>query len=213
MNLRPRPRAPRAARRHQAGAVLVVALLFLMIVTMLGVASLQSTSSEERMAGNARDANVALMAAEAALRDAFYDINGVCAPGAASCTKRNPVISGATSFGDGTGAGGKCSTTGLCLPNGTFPNYTLLNISNWSSSGTNPVYPVTFGQYTMAGTTAERIPQVATQPQYIIEALCMPNAGASLGGGGCPQYFYRITARGYGGAANTQVTLQMTVRL
>jgi type IV pilus assembly protein PilX len=215
MNIQPRSNMPKATPRRQAGAVLVVALLFLMIITMLGVASLQSTSSEERMAGNARDSNTALMAAEAALRDAWYDINGACAPGAASCTKRTPPISGSTNFGDGTAAPGTCSSRGLCLPNGTFPNYTLLNITNWSSSGAGAVNPVAFGSYTSAGTAAERIPQVATQPQYIIEALCMPSSGASVGsgGGGCPNYVYRITARGFGGNSNTQVTLQMIVRL
>jgi type IV pilus assembly protein PilX len=213
MNIQYRPRMPLASPARQKGAVLVVALLFLMIITMLGVASLQSTSSEERMAGNSRDSNNALTAAEAALRDAWYDINGSCAPGAASCTKRNPAISGATNFGDGTATAGKCSTAGLCLPAGSYPNYSLLNITNWSASGAGAVYPVTFGTYTMAGTTAERIPQVAVQPQYVIEALCTPSSGASIGGAGCPQYFYRITARGYGGNSNTQVTLQMTVRL
>jgi type IV pilus assembly protein PilX len=213
MNIHFRPRKPRAAPSRQHGAVLVVALLFLMIITMLGVASLQSTSSEERMAGNSRDSNNALTAAEAALRDAWYDINGSCAPGSSSCTKRTPAISGASNFGDGTGTAGKCSTAGLCLPTGSYPNYPLLNITNWSASGSGAVYPVTFGTYTMSGSSAEKIPQVAIQPQYIIEALCTPSSGASIGGAGCPQYFYRITARGFGGNSNTQVTLQMTVRL
>ena len=201
---------PPAAR--QSGAVLVVALLFLMIITMLGVASLQSTSSEERMAGNSRDSNTALTAAEAALRDAWYDINGSCAPGSASCTKRTPAISGASSFGDGTGATGKCSTAGLCLPNGGYPNYPLFTITNWSGAGAGAVFPVTFGTYTTGGAATEKLPLVALQPQYIIEALCTPSANESLGGP-CPRFFYRITSRGFGGNSNTQVTLQMTVRL
>lgn len=204
-------RMPRRARARQTGAVLVVALLFLMIITMLGVTSLQSTSGEERMAGNLRDTNNAMAAAEAALRDAWYDINGVCAPGASSCVPRTSLISGATNFGDGTGTAGKCSNTGLCLPAGTYPNFTLLDISNWSASGANAVFPVSFGTYTMAAADT-KLPQVAQQPQYIIEALCTPSAGASIGGAGCPQYYYRITSRGFGGNASTQVTLQMVVR-
>ena len=51
------------------------------------------------------------------------------------------------------------------------------------------------------------------QPQYVIEALCTPDSSSSLGGVGCPKYYYRITARGYGGNSNTQITLQMVVRL
>ena len=200
------------ARHRQSGAVLVVALLFLMIITMLGVTSLQSTTAEERMAGNARDQNNSLQAAEAALRDAWYDINGACSPGATSCAQRPVVISGATGFGNGAGTAGSCSTDGLCLPNGTYPKYTLLDIGNWSASGAGAVSPIALGTYTMAAADT-KFPQVSQQPQYVIEALCMPDPLSSLGGVGCPKYYYRITARGYGGNSNTQVTLQMVVRL
>lgn len=215
-------------RRRQSGAVLVVALLFLMIITMLGVSSLQSTTAEERMSGNVRDTGNALQAAEAALRDAWYDINGVCAPGATACALRTPPISGATNFGNSTGTIGSCSATGLCLPNtgavpiGSPPKYLQFDIANWSSSGANAVYPVDFGNYTLGNgdkkfpitAGSEFLIKLATQqPQYIIEALCTPDSLSSLGGAGCPKYHYRVTARGFGGNSNTQVTLQMVVRL
>lgn len=208
-------RAPVAripSRRRQSGAVLVVALLFLLIITMLGVTSMQSTTAEERMSGNARDQNNSLQAAEAALRDAWYDINGVCSPGATSCVPRPSVITGATGFGNNTATIGSCSTDGLCLPNGTYPKYTLLDISNWSASGAGAVSPITLGTYTMAAADT-KFPQVAQQPQYVIEALCTPDSTSSIGGVGCPKYYYRITARGFGGNSNTQITLQMVVRL
>lgn len=201
--------------RRQSGAVLIVALLFLMIITMLGITSMQSTSSEERMAGNSRDSNNALQAAEAALRDAWYDIINACAPGLVGCTPRAPVISGSTGFGLNSVAG-TCTTAGLCAPSGTFPNYTFLNITNWSNTGGGAVFPVTYGTYTLPGgpgAPAPQMPNVAKQPQYVIEALCAPDAFSSLGGVGCPNYHYRITARGFGGNSNTQVTLQSTVRL
>lgn len=224
----PPPTAGGAAR--QRGAVLVVALLFLMIISMLGVSAMQSTSSEERMSGNTRDWNNALQAAEAALRDAWIDIGGFCAPGVAAtaCAKRNPAISGSTGFGNG-GNAGTCSTTGLCMPNGVHPNYPLLNISNWSATGTGAVYPVTYGTYTLGGSDttfattaaslgagmASQAQQVVSQPpQYIIEALCTPDSNTGLSRGpGCSSYYYRVTARGYGGNSNTQVTLQMVMRL
>jgi Tfp pilus assembly protein PilX len=53
---------------------------------------------------------------------------------------------------------------------------------------------------------------VSQRPQYVIEALCTPDSTTSIGGIGCPKYYYRITSRGFGGSANTQVTLQMIVR-
>ena len=208
---RPQSRSSACCAR-QSGAVLVVALLFLLIITMLGVASMQSTTSEERMSGNARDFNNALQAAEGALRDAWFDLNGNCEPGAGACAPRTPSVVGATNFGDGTSTAGSCSTTGLCLPLGAYPNYPPLPITNWSAAGAGAVYPVTFGAYTLAAGDT-RFAQAAQQPQYIVEALCTPDSTSSLGGAGCPKYYYRITARGYGGNVSTQVTLQMVVRL
>ena len=42
---------------RQRGAVLVVALLMLLIMTVLGVTAMQMSRMEERMAGNSRDIN------------------------------------------------------------------------------------------------------------------------------------------------------------
>jgi len=54
--------------RTQRGAVLIVALVLLLILTILGTAGLQDTTMEERMAGNFRDHSAAMQAAESALR-------------------------------------------------------------------------------------------------------------------------------------------------
>lgn len=56
--------------KHEQGAVLVISLLFLLVTTIIGVASMQSTSLEEKMTGNMRDNDMAFQAAEAALRGA-----------------------------------------------------------------------------------------------------------------------------------------------
>jgi len=58
------------ASRRQRGAALVVALIMLLVMTVLGIAAMQVTRMEERMAGNSRDVNLAFQAAEAGLRDA-----------------------------------------------------------------------------------------------------------------------------------------------
>jgi type IV pilus assembly protein PilX len=55
---------------RQRGAALVVALLMLLVITVLGLASMQVARMEERMAGNSRDVNLAFQGAEAGLRDA-----------------------------------------------------------------------------------------------------------------------------------------------
>lgn len=54
---------------RQRGAILVTSLLLLIVLTVLGVAMMRMTAMQERMAGNTRDLNLALQAAEAALRD------------------------------------------------------------------------------------------------------------------------------------------------
>lgn len=53
---------------NQRGAVLVVGLLLLMVLTLIGVASMQSTTLQERMAANMREQEQAFQSAEAALR-------------------------------------------------------------------------------------------------------------------------------------------------
>jgi len=52
----------------QNGSALIISLVFLLILTMIGVASIQDSTLQERMAGNERDRNLAFQAAEAALR-------------------------------------------------------------------------------------------------------------------------------------------------
>lgn len=53
---------------RQRGAVLLVALIMLLLLTVLGAAAMRDTSLQERMAGNMRDQSLAFQAAEAALR-------------------------------------------------------------------------------------------------------------------------------------------------
>ena len=55
---------------RQRGAVLVIALMMLLVMTILGVTAMQMSRVEERMAGNTRDINLAFQGAEAGLRDA-----------------------------------------------------------------------------------------------------------------------------------------------
>jgi type IV pilus assembly protein PilX len=62
-------RSPLNFPSRQHGAVLVVALLMLLVMTVLGVTAMQMSRMEERMAGNSRDINLAFQGAEAGLRD------------------------------------------------------------------------------------------------------------------------------------------------
>lgn len=53
---------------NQRGAVLVVALVMLLLLTMISLTSMRGTALQENMAGNLRESNTSLQAAEAALR-------------------------------------------------------------------------------------------------------------------------------------------------
>jgi len=55
--------------KNQTGSALIVSLSILLVLTILGVSAMRTTSLEEKMAGNSRDAQVAFEAAEAALRE------------------------------------------------------------------------------------------------------------------------------------------------
>ncbi len=54
----------------QHGAVLIIGLILLVLMTMIGITAMQVTSIEEKMAGNTNDHNMAFQAAESALRSA-----------------------------------------------------------------------------------------------------------------------------------------------
>lgn len=54
----------------ERGSALIVSLLILIVMTLIGITGMGSSSLQERMAGNSRDAALAFQAAEAALRDA-----------------------------------------------------------------------------------------------------------------------------------------------
>lgn len=55
---------------RQRGVALVIVLILLLVMTLLGLASMRGTLLEERMSGNLFDRSLAFQAAEAALREA-----------------------------------------------------------------------------------------------------------------------------------------------
>jgi type IV pilus assembly protein PilX len=71
---------------RQSGAVLVISLIILLILTLLGMSSIQTTTLEERMAGNTLSTTTALQAAEGSLRQGEGVILGWTAHPVASAT-------------------------------------------------------------------------------------------------------------------------------
>ncbi|MDH3527913.1 MAG: PilX N-terminal domain-containing pilus assembly protein [Gammaproteobacteria bacterium] len=64
MNLSHQP-----SHMNQQGAILMMSLMMLMLLTIIGITAMNTVTMEERMAGNLRDSNLAFQGAEAALRD------------------------------------------------------------------------------------------------------------------------------------------------
>lgn len=59
----------------QRGAALVTGLIFMVVLTLIVVSAMRGTILEEKMSGNARDADLAFQAAEAALRAGEQELN------------------------------------------------------------------------------------------------------------------------------------------
>lgn len=76
-----RGRNSQTLKHRQQGAALIVGLIMLLLLTLIGVAGMRDTLLQEKMAGNMLDREVALQAAESALRAAEASIAGKVADG------------------------------------------------------------------------------------------------------------------------------------
>ena len=184
------PRSPRSFAAGQSGMSLFPALMFLLVLSIIGVAALNSTLLQEKMAGNTKDTNMAFQAAEAGLRDAEAD-----------------VVATVTS---GTVFTSSC-TNGLCTPPSTWPTPLSIDISqaiDWTSAAKMRTYG--------SRTNAPDLPDVAAQPLYVIEKLSSlpvgPGGSVGIGlnapnSGGAA---YRLTVLATGMRPETRVILQST---
>lgn len=173
------------------GFSLITILVMMVVLMSLALAGMNSGIVQERMAGNARDRNIALQAAEAALRDAEADIE-------ANLTAASAFVSACTG--------------GLCLPpsmTSTSPtSQPLWQTIDWSASaGKSRAYG--------SATGATALPGLSAAPRYIVELLPVmpPQAGQSANLGSAEEVSaqaFRVTARATGLRASTVVILQST---
>lgn len=195
--MKPSRSLPVSPRRTSGGFVLVVALMLLVVLTILGISIMGTNTLNERMTGYLIDRQIALQAAEAALRDAERDL------------LFSGRIAGTTGFVAG------CGDDGLCLPetDGTPLWADLESAGNlgWVRGADVPP-SIPLGTYTHPPANLAELPAVAAAPRYIIEALTITGGGAgSLRTGFGPQQshiIYRVTAVGFGRQTSTRVVLQ-----
>ena len=180
-------RAP--AARRQRGLSLVTALLFMVATLILGVSVMSINVMQERMIGNTKDRDLALQAAEAALRDAER-------------YTRDSVVA-TTVFNDDC-AGGLCTPPSQ-RAGGVYPSpLPVYNASlgfSWSAAdGKTRGY----GQ----DTGAAAYPGVAAQPRYVVEKLGQLSQAPGSGSLEARRVAYRITVRAVGARADTVALLQ-----
>lgn len=178
---------PTATSTSQNGAALITGLIFLVVLTLISLSAIKSTSLEERMAGNARDQDVAFQAAEAGVRDAMKTLGGL------------PP----TSFVAG------CSN-GLCLNNPVTPVWTTITNNNqWTSSKTKAYAgTLTLDGATPLATQPRYIIELVPNTVAAFGSSAATGKGITSGAQLTP---YRITARGWGMTGQTQATVQATV--
>jgi len=186
-------RSSMTPRRQQRGLSLVTTLVLMLATLGLGVAVMGVSAMEERMIANTRDRDLALQAAEAALRDAEQDVASNITP--------------ASAFSN-TCASGLCtppSQRDSLGPLASLPVDDARLGFDWTVDANVRRY----GQYT----NAAAFPSVVQQPRYVIEKFSYLGtpAGESVVLGAepvAPGVGYRITARAVGARPETVVVLQ-----
>lgn len=180
----------RHAGAGQRGAALFVALIFLLVLTLLGTTATTNNSLQERMAGHTRDRDLSFQAAEHALAAAddwirsqtLDDMDDLVTGSGVSCTDQVAD--------DGI----RCFDESNPPPNDS--DY-WRNSFNWASADL------------LSPPTGQSLGHLHAQPLYVIER--MPDY-TDLTSGDTYRY-YRVTARGVGGSGDAIVILQAMYRM
>lgn len=204
-------RSNRHYHNAENGVSLIVVLLLLVIVSMLGVASMQISMMGERGARNDRDMQLAWQSAESALVDAQIGIRG---------SGTNPI----DSLTINTGCSADSSTRGFCRPDPSATKPLWLSTDFTNTSGTAPT--AEFGTYTgrsfaNAAGVANKGIQPALAPRYMVEDLGSAASGqgqqvtSNYNGASFASNFghdYRVTAMGFGPRSDIQAVAQILFR-
>ena len=181
--------------KKQQGVALFMALVMLLILTLLGLSSIQSTSMQVRMSRNARDSNLAFQGAESAVREAELILKDVGSLLPFQNNNTNGYYDAA-----GTDNVNIYTCTGDDVPPACF---------DWDTAANNS---------RQFATVSTNIDGVAAQPKYIIEfiktvvsdadLLNLDNIGQDTGSG--RTQIFRVTTYGTGGTDSAHVMIQST---
>lgn len=202
----------------QRGVVLLVSLLFLIVLTLLGVAASRMVTSEERQSRYLREYNTAFQASESSLRDMRDDIDGVWAN-----RQPNPVprFDGQTKYFPDCRYG-QCQYDAFAavppwkvdanwvnaVPFGTYSRRSPLPMS---SGGLAAARAQDFDENLIdrvsTGTETTNVTGVYQQPAAIVEAIPLKRNDESFPPKTSPTA-HRITARGFGADPNSRAMAQ-----
>lgn len=176
-----------SGKSQQVGAVLIVSLILLLVMTILALSGSQVVRLQERMAGNVRDTDLAFQGAEAALRDAERYLEGMTAWPTA-CT-------------DTSTTGCMMFETGTLQPTAT-PAFDLKSesVSWWTTYGRD---------YKTAAT--DDLAGIKRDPKFVIEKAgksCDTSEGGTTEAD-C-RYYFRNVAQSSGGTDTSDVRLEST---
>lgn len=218
---------------HQRGISLLTILLILLIVSLLGTASVQITMMSERSARNDRDMDLAWQAAEMGLVGAEIELQG---PNKTSNSRTSKILSGPPYTLSETEAG--CYTSGVwkgfCsnktkINNKTRPTWLAVDISETEDASPSVEFGTFTGQsYASAGQDDGKGIQPAYKPRYIIETMPIDSDRSNSGAGmvGYQQKpaevkgpdaktgdrLYRVTSLGFGPRKDIQAVVQILYR-
>lgn len=169
----------------QQGAILVISLLLLLVMTLLGLAAIQITRMEERMAGNLRDTNIAFQGAESGLRDAENRLRLMVARPETCATAPCAVP----------------SVWERNLPEAMLPENLRNQTIDWWRTNAQ--------EYGVAGT--REITQTTEDPRVLIQDAGFIADSLTVGHGPPEgRNFYRITAYSTGSTNTAQAVLEST---
>ncbi|MCF6353494.1 MAG: PilX N-terminal domain-containing pilus assembly protein [Candidatus Polarisedimenticolaceae bacterium] len=216
-----------AGQRTQRGAVLVVAMLLLLVMTLLGISGVENSLLEERMSGNFHESYTAMQSAETALRTAENWLTTNVTSGAVQFIPKSDSSYDAQKDWFGTapikGLYSTQAAPGISTPcQGKDPvdcSFTATNEGHWCAGSTTcetlPKGYITLGD---AGLPAIDEDLVNQQPRLVIEYIGRglgPSPSIVMGESSTDtrMYAFRITAIGWGRERTTRYALQSHFQL
>ena len=168
----------------ERGAVLVVGLIMVLLISIIGVSAIRGSNLQEAMAGNMREHNLAFQAAESALRDGEGVVNPM--------QKNLPPFNG---------------TNGLFLDKNKIPTGSVIYYTDadWTNTAKAKVTALNIKNVSVQPAYVIEELDVDIAASAASEGSAVDVVGMLVTGDPTP---YRVTSKGYGADKNASVKLQ-----